>query len=98
MRSTEFQFLNLPRCFTGRKIRELIDRVTLDTHIARHSVQARATTTRTFARFAFLDPFGLALCGELGFQDRFIIGIGSSLQILIPNFAEPAAFFARAVR
>src|SRR4029077_3571028 len=98
MRSPELQSVHLACCFTGRKIRELIDRVTLDTHVARAGVQRGAVTTRAFARFAFLDPFGFALGGELGFQNRFTVWAGGGLQILIPNFAESAAFFARAVR
>ena len=98
MRSLELQSVNLACRFAGRKIRELIDRVTMDTHVARHGVQARAVTTRAFTRFAFLDPFGFALGDEFGFQNRFTVWTGSGLQILIPNFAESAAFFARAVR
>src|SRR6267143_670334 len=98
MRSPELQPVNRARCFAGRKIRELIDRVTLDTHVAGHGAQTRAVTARAFARFAFLDPFRFALGSELGFQNRFTVCAGSGLQILIPNFAESAAFFAHAVR
>jgi hypothetical protein len=98
MRSPELQLLDLARSFAGRKIRELIDRTTLDSNVTRHGVQARTVTTRAFARFAFLDPFGLTLGGQLGFQHRFTVGTGSSLQILIPDFAESAAFFTRTVR
>src|SRR4029450_5797764 len=98
VRSPKLQFLDFACCFASRKTCELIDRVTLDTHMACHSVQSRAVTTRTFARFAFFDPFGFALGGELGFQDRFTVGAGGGLQILVPNFAESAAFFARTVR
>ena len=97
MRSAEFQSLDLARCFAGRKIRKLIDRVTMDAHVTRYGIQTRAVTTRAFVRFAFLDPFGLALGGKLGFEIRFTVGTGSGLQILIPNFAEPAAFFTSAV-
>src|SRR4029453_10312291 len=97
MRSPELQPLDLARSFAGRKVRELIDRVTLYAHVTRHGVQAGTATTRAFARFAFLDPFGLALGGELGFQNRFAVRARRGLQILVPNFAESAAFFARAV-
>src|SRR6266545_6780406 len=98
MRSPEFQFLYLACGFAGRKICELIDRMPLDTHVTRHGIQTRAVTTRAFARFAFFDPFRLALGGELGFQNRFAVGTGSGLQILVPNFAESATFLTRAVR
>src|SRR5205807_9006178 len=97
MCSTELQFRDLVRCFAGGKIRELVDGVTLDTHVTRYGVQARTVTARAFARFAFLYPFGLAFGGELGFEDRFTVGAGSGSQILVPNFAESAAFFTRAV-
>src|SRR5678816_1618785 len=98
MLSPELQSLNLSCFFSLRKIRKLIYRFSLEKHVARHRVQTRAVTTRAFARFAFLDPFGFTLGGELGFQNRFTVWAASGLQILIPNFAESAAFFARTVR
>src|SRR2546430_11822014 len=61
MRSPELQSINLASCFAGRKIRELIDCITLDTHVTRHGVQTRAVTTRAFVRLAFVDPFRFAL-------------------------------------
>ena len=98
MRSPELQSINLASCFAGRKIRELIDCIALDTHVTRHGVQTRAVTTRAFVRLAFVDPFRFALGGELCFQNRFTVWVGSRLQILIPDLAESAAFFTRAVR
>ena len=89
MRSAKFQLSSILRAASlGRKIRELIDRVTLHAHVPRHGIQTRAVTTRTFARFPFVDPFGLALGGELGFQNRFTV-IGCAL------FADPGPKFRR---
>jgi hypothetical protein len=97
MLSPELQSLDLAHCFAGRKIGELIDRITLDADVTRHGVQPRTVAIRAFARFAFLDPFGFTLGGQLGFQNRFTVGARSGLQILVPNFAKSAAFFTRAV-
>ena len=98
VRAFEFQPADRARCFAGRKIRELVDGVALHAHVTRHRVQARAATARAFARFAFLDPFRFALRCEFVFENRFAVAVGGCLQILVPDFAEPAAFFARAVR
>src|SRR5438876_5907746 len=98
MRSPELQSINLASCFAGRKIRELMDCISLDTNVTRNGVQTRAVTTRAFVRLAFVDPFRFALGGELGFQNRFTVRVGSRLQVLIPDLAESAAFFTRAVR
>src|SRR3954467_14957326 len=61
-------------------------------------VQTRTLTTWTLARFALIDPFGFAFSRQLVFQNRFAIAVRSRLHILVPNFAEPAAFFAHAMR
>src|SRR5262249_17149564 len=61
-------------------------------------VQTRTVTAWTYARFAFVVPFGFAFGGQLAFQNRFAVAVSSRLQILIPNFAEPSAFFAHPMR
>src|SRR6476469_8459260 len=66
--------------------------------MARLRVQTRAATTWAFARFAFVYPFGFAFGRQLVFQNRFVIAVRSRLQILVPNFAEPAAFFTHPMR
>ncbi|KAG0505220.1 MAG: hypothetical protein Udaeo_14530 [Candidatus Udaeobacter sp.] len=66
--------------------------------MTRRRVQTRAVTTWTFACFAFVDPFRFAFGRQLAFQNRFVIAVRSRLQILVPNFAEPAAFFAHPMR
>src|SRR5207249_1574040 len=48
MRSPELRSIGFASCFAGRKIRELIDCIALDTHVTRHGVQTRAVTTRAF--------------------------------------------------
>ena len=65
----EFQLLNRACCFTGRQIREFIDGVALQTHVARHGVQTRSAASRTITRFPFVDPLRFAFCGELAFQN-----------------------------
>src|SRR5262245_28397268 len=66
--------------------------------MTRLPVQTRAVATWTFMRFAFVDPFGFAFGGQLPFQTAFALAARSLLQIVFPNFAEPAAFFAHTVR
>src|SRR5262245_49607368 len=66
--------------------------------MARLRVQARAVTAWTLARFAFVDPLGFAFGGQLVFQNRFAIAACPCLQILVPNSAEPSAFFTHAMR
>src|SRR5262249_58156999 len=66
--------------------------------MTRLRVQTRTMTAWTFARFAFVDPFRFAFGGQLVFQNRFAIAVRSCLQIVIPNFAKPSAFFTHAMR
>src|SRR6516225_8226161 len=65
--------------------------------MTRLRVQTRTVTAWTFARFAFVDPFGFAFGSQFVFQNRFAIAVRSRLQIVVPNFAEPAAFLAHAM-
>src|SRR5215475_9352655 len=65
--------------------------------MTRLGVQTRALTTWPFARFALVDPFGFAFGGQFAFQYRFAIAAPARLQIVIPNFAEPAAFLAHSM-
>ena len=67
-------------------------------HMTRLRVQTRTVTAWTFARFAFVDPLRFAFGGQLAFQNRFVIAVRSRLQILVPNFAEPAALFTHPMR
>jgi hypothetical protein len=55
-------------------------------------------TTRAFARFAFLDPLRFPFCGKLVLQHRFAVSARACLHVLVPDFAEAAAFFTRAMR
>src|SRR5947208_4401699 len=89
VRVFEFQAVDRARCFARGKIRELINRVTVHTHVTPHGVQTRAVTTRAFARLAFLDPLRLAFRCKLAFQNRFPVTVRGRLEILVPNFAEP---------
>src|SRR5438309_11370931 len=98
MRSPELQSINLASCFAGRKIRELIDCITLDTHVTRHGGQTRAVTTRASVRLAFVDPFRFALGGDLCIQNRFSVWVGTPLHILFLDLADSAALSTRAWR
>src|SRR5437764_13680044 len=97
MRDFEFQLVDRVHSLTGREVCELIYCVALHAHVTRHGIQTRALTTRAFARFAFVDPFRLAFCGKLLFQNRLAITVLRRLKILVPDFAEPTAFFAHAM-
>ena len=75
----------------------MVDRRALHAHMTRDRVQARAVTTRAFLRFVFIDPLRLAFGRKFIFQNRIAVVFFARLQILVPNFAKPAAFLARAV-
>ena len=92
LRSAEFQLVDLLRGFRWPKDCELIDGVALHAHVARDRVQARAVAPRTFVRFIFVDPFRFALGRKFVFQNRIAVVAFARLQILVPDFAEPAAF------
>ena len=49
-------------------------------------------------RFGRIDPFRFALGPKLIFQNRVTGFFGGGLKLLVPDFAKPAAFLARAVR
>ena len=67
--SAKPQFLRkLPR-FAGRERGEIVDRVSLHTHVTRHRIQTRAAAARTLARIIFVNPFGFSLCRQLVLQD-----------------------------
>src|SRR4030081_2084835 len=66
--------------------------------MTRDRVQARAVTTRTLLRFAFIDPLRLAFGGEFIFQNRIAVVFCAGLQFAVPDFAEPAAFLTCAMR
>src|SRR5437667_8903509 len=70
----------------------------LHAYVARHGIQTRSVTARAPARFACLDPFRFTFCRELVFQKRFTVTACSRLELAVPDFAEPSAFFACAVR
>src|SRR5947207_11797018 len=97
MRVFEFQLVDHARCFAGGEVGELIDCIALHAHVTRRGIQTRAVTTRAFARLASVDPFRLAFCGKLLFQNRLAITVLRCLKILVPDFAEPTAFFAPAM-
>src|SRR5262249_58790848 len=77
---------------------ELTVGVPLHATVTRHGFHRRAVTTRAFASFASLDPPRFPFGGQLFFQNRFPIAARSCLEVLVPDFAEPAAFFAHAMR
>ena len=66
--------------------------------MSRDRIQTRTVTARTFMRFGRIDPFRFALGPKLIFQNRVTGFFGGGLKLLVPDFAKPAAFLARAVR
>ncbi len=84
--------------FARRQFGELVDGEALHPNVSGHRVQARTLTARARARFVFLDPFELALRGQLVFQSRFSVILRAGLQRPIPDFAKSAAFLASTMR
>ena len=84
--------------FARRKTREVVNCPSLHAHVTRDFVDARTMTTRTFVGFGRVNPFRFALSPQLVFQNRIAGLLSPRLKFLVPDFAEAAAFFARAMR
>src|SRR5438477_7953821 len=97
VRTSKLQLVDLTRGFACRKIRELIDRLALDTNVSRDRVQARTMTLRALVRFGRIDPFRLSLGRQFVLQNGVAVVLFASLKLPVPDFAEPSAFLARAV-
>ena len=77
---------------------EIVYRKTLHPHVTRNRVQTRAVTARTFVRLSLVYPFRFTFGGKFVLKSRIAIIFRARLQIAVPNFAEPAAFLAGAMR
>src|SRR5580704_2944848 len=98
LRSGKFQFVDLFGGFARRKTGELIDGHSLHANVSRDGVQTRAVTTWTFTRVGGFDPFRFPLGSKFVFQNGVACFLSRSLEFLVPDFAESAAFLAGAVR
>src|SRR5262249_15856665 len=97
MRALEFQPIDPACCFAGGEVRELIDGIAWHAYVTRDGIQTRTEPTRAFARVPFLHPLRFTFCGKLISKNRFAVTVRDRLEILTPDFAEPAAFLARAM-
>ncbi len=96
--STEAQLADQSASLAGGERGEVIDRVTLQPHVARNGVQARAMAGRTINRFILVYPFKFALGRDFIFEDRIARVFSAGLYCAIPDLAKPTALLTRAVR
>ena len=98
LRAAETQLPDQGERFACRTGRELVDCLSLQTHMPRNWVQTCAVAFGTGHSFAFIDRLELPLGVQLVLEHRIAGLFVVLLKFLVPDFPETGAHFAPAMR